>query len=76
MPGSCVNKLITLSAVKRNKIPNDPKNSMLKNAVLQTDRSALSGKPAPRFCPTNVAAAFAIPQAGMMAKITTRIAIV
>ena len=49
---------------------------MAKKAVRQTDFSALSGCFAPRFWPTRVAAAFAIPHAGNMVKINTRIPIV
>src|SRR5581483_2923155 len=41
-----------------------------------TDDSARSGRPAPRFWPTSVAAAFARPHAGSSAKITIRIAMV
>ena len=40
---------------------------MLEVLVRQTDRSALSGLPAPRFWPTSVAAALLMPQDGSIA---------
>ena len=44
-------------------------------AVCNTESSALSGCPAPRFWPTKVAAALLIPQAGNRKNMITRIAI-
>ena len=43
-------------------------------AVMYTDCSALSGFLAPRFCPTNVAAALLNPHTGNRKKIKFRIA--
>ncbi len=49
---------------------------MFTKPVLQTAFSALSGLPAPRFWPTSVAAALAIPHAGRIVKMIMRMAIV
>ncbi len=49
---------------------------MLYNAAVHTARSARSGLPAPRFCPTIVAAALLMPNAGSSAKMITRMPIV
>ena len=49
---------------------------MLYQPICQTEASARSGCCAPRFCPTRVAAAFDMPQAGIIVNIITRIAMV
>jgi hypothetical protein len=49
--------------------------STLYRAVISTLRSARSGRPAPRFWPTSVAAALLRPQAGRMKNTTLRMAI-
>ena len=49
---------------------------MLYNAAVHTARSARSGLPAPRFCPTIVAAALLMPKAGSKAKMIMRMPIV
>ena len=53
-----------------------PMTAIFTMVVILTDRSALSGKPAPRFCPTRVAAALLMPQAGKSAKRRIRMAMV
>ena len=58
-----------------NTTPTSPRKTMLKTPVRQTELSARSGRRAPRFCPTRVAAAFDKPHAGSSEKITIRIAI-
>ena len=49
---------------------------MLYQPICQTEASARSGCCAPRFWPTSVAAAFDMPQAGIIVNIITRIAMV
>jgi hypothetical protein len=71
-----VKKPITVSPQIRKKTVTRAMNAMLYSPVCQTERSARSGWPAPRFCPTRVAAALHIPQDGMMAKMSTRMAMV
>ena len=51
-------------------------NTALYLAVFHTDCSARSGCLAPRFCPTNVAAALLSPHAGIIKKISKRMAMV
>ena len=50
--------------------------TMLLKQVIHTDFWARSGFPAPRFCPTRVAAALLTPQAGSRANMMRRMAIV
>ncbi len=61
--------------IAMNTSPASPRNTMLKTPVRHTELSARSGRRAPRFCPTKVAAAFDNPHAGNSEKITIRIAI-
>ena len=49
--------------------------AMFQTLVSQTARSARPGRPAPRFWPTSVAAAFESPQHGRITKSATRTAI-
>ena len=49
---------------------------MVYRVAVHTARSARSGRPAPRFCPTIVAAALLMPNAGSRQKMITRIPIV
>ena len=53
-----------------------PRNIILINAICQTAFSARSGFLAPKFCPTKVEAALAIPQDGKNVKLIILIAIV
>ena len=55
-----------------NKVPIVPRKARLYRQVIQTDFSARSGRPAPRFWPTRVAAALLIPQEGRMANAIMR----
>jgi hypothetical protein len=50
--------------------------AMLAQPVIQTERSARSGCPAPRFCPTRVAAALDTPHEGSRVKMKMRTAMV
>ena len=58
------------------KIPTNPRKTMFIPAEIQVDFSARSGNPAPRFCPTKVAAALLIPQEGRIVNIRILIAMV
>ena len=53
-----------------------PRKIAFAKPAIQTDFSARSGLPAPRFCPTKVAAAFAIPHDGRMVTTMMRMATV
>ena len=72
---SCIKKRISLSPKKKKIRATTAKKQSERNAVRHTDFSARSGIPAPRFCPTKVAAAFARPQAGKIVKMHIRIAV-
>src|SRR2546421_4070325 len=74
--GSFVNVDTRTPASVTNVSPTTAKNMTLYRHACQTDASARSGLPAPRFWPTSVAAALASPHAGRRAKSTMRIAIV
>ena len=52
------------------------KNIIFATVVYHADFAALSGFPAPKFCPTKVAAALLIPHDGNMVKIITLMATV
>ena len=75
-PASSVKNETMGFAKNMNIIITKPIKIILKNPVLHTDFSARSGWLAPRFCPTIVAAALAIPQAGRIVNIITLMAIV
>src|SRR5690349_5947605 len=60
----------------RNNTMTKARKTIFKKPVFQTDFSARSGCPAPRFCPTKVADALAMPQEGRMVNTITLRAIV
>src|SRR5437868_8924616 len=72
---SCVKKPTSTWPKKKKTTATSAKKQSARNAVRQTDLSALSGCPAPRFCPTSVAAALARPHAGKMVKMQIRMAV-
>ena len=70
--GSCVKSGINHGALMINNTEINVRKTILKKAERQTDSSARSGWPPPRFCPTSVDAAEAIPHAGRTVKIIIR----
>ena len=76
MPESLVNKLTNGPANTKKTTPTLTRKIMLYTPHSQTERSARSGRLAPRFCPTSVAAALLNHHAGSTEKITIRIAMV
>src|SRR5262245_20026991 len=74
--GSVVNAETIGTANATKTTPSTARNHMLNAAARQTDSSARSGLPAPRFWPISVAAALDNPHDGSSAKITIRMAMV
>src|SRR4051812_12265629 len=74
--GSWVNAETMRSANAKKMTPTTPRKTTLYWVARQTDVSARSGFPAPRFCPTNVAAAFESPHDGSSTNTTTQMGMV
>ena len=74
--GSCVNHPTTTSAKITNSTPSTPRTATLNQHARHADDSARSGWPAPRFCPTSVAAAFDSPHDGISTNMMIRMTIV
>src|SRR5215813_2255086 len=74
--GSLLNTLTSCGAKIRNAEDTKARKTALKKLARHTACSARSGRFAPRFCPTSVAAADPSPQEGRVEKITIRIATV
>ena len=74
--GSVVNIPISRSANVTKMIATTPRKHMFAKPVTHTERYARAGFPAPRFCPTSVAAALLMPHDGSIAKMMIRSAIV
>ncbi len=75
-PASRVNSPMISSCQPKKPTDTASVNTMFIQPMRHTAASARPGSPAPRFCPTSVAAALDMPQAGISVNIITRIAIV
>ena len=73
---SAVKSAINASCRKKKSTETARVNTMFIQPIRQTAASARIGSPAPRFCPTRVAAALDMPQAGISVNIMMRMAMV